>query len=549
MEETISKSFIEHIIDKDIEEGRTSTVVTRFPPEPNGYLHIGHAKAITTNYTIAEKYNGKFNLRFDDTDPSKEKIEFVEGIKEDVAWLGADYEDRLFFASSYFEKLYDSAIDLIKKGKAYVCDLTPEEMRKYRGTLTEPGKESPYRNRSVEENLDLFERMKNGEFPDGSKILRAKIDMASPNMNMRDPGIYRISHLEHYAAGDKWCVYPLYDFAHPIEDAIEGVSHSLCGLEFEDHRPLYDWVLEALEWKHPPRQVEFAELNLSHTILGKRRIRPLVEEGLIDGWDDPRLATIKGLRRRGYTKESIRKFFEIVGLSKSKSKVDISMLEYALREDLKLKVPRIMAVIDPLKITITNYPKDQVEYLPAVNNTENEALGMHDIPFTREVYIEREDFMEVPPNKKYRRLSPGVEVRLMHAYFVRCEEVIKDEKGQVIELKCTYDPATKSGSGFKDRKPKGTIHWVSATHGIPAEIHMYDRMFFEDEEGNEEELVFNEKSKEIYSNAIIEPMVSEYQVEDKFQFVRHGYFNIDPKETTESKLVLNLSVSLKSSYK
>ncbi len=549
MEETISKSFIEHIIDKDIQEGRTSTVITRFPPEPNGYLHIGHAKAITTNYTIAEKYNGLFNLRFDDTDPSKEKIEFVESIKEDVAWLGANYEDRVFFASSYFEQLYDSAIELIKRGKAYVCDLTPEQMREYRGTLTEPGKESPYRNRSVEENLDLFERMKNGEFPDGTKILRAKIDMASPNMNMRDPGIYRISHMEHYAAGDKWCVYPLYDFAHPIEDAIEGVSHSLCGLEFEDHRPLYDWVLEALEWKNPPRQVEFAELSLSHTILGKRRIRPLVEEGLIDGWDDPRLATIRGLRRRGYTKESIRKFFEMVGLSKSKSKVDIAMLEHALREDLKLKVPRIMAVIDPLKITITNYDPDKVEYLPAVNNAENEELGSHDIPFTREIYIEREDFMEVPPNKKYRRLSPGVEVRLMHAYFVRCEEVIKDENGQVIELKCTYDPATKSGSGFSERKPKGTIHWVSASRGVPAEIHMYDRLFVEAKDSEDSTLVFNENSKLVYPKAMIEPIVSEYHVEDKFQFVRHGYFNIDPKETTDSKLVLNLAVSLKSSYK
>ncbi len=549
MEETVSKNFIEHIIDKDIQDGRTKNVVTRFPPEPNGYLHIGHAKAITTNYTMAEKYKGKFNLRFDDTDPSKEKIEFVESIKEDVAWLGADYEDRVFFASSYFDRLYEAALTLIKKGKAYVCELTPEEMREYRGTLTEPGKESPYRNRSVEENLDLFERMKKGEFPDGSKILRAKIDMTSPNMNMRDPGIYRISHMEHYASGDKWCVYPLYDFAHPIEDAIEGVSHSMCGLEFENHRPLYDWVLEALEWENPPRQVEFAELNLSHTILGKRRIRPLVEEGLIDGWDDPRLATIRGLRRRGYTKESIRKFFEMVGLSKSKSKVDIAMLEHALREDLKLKVPRVMAVIHPLKITITNYDEGQVEYLTAENNTENPELGSHEMPFTREIYIERDDFMEVAPNKKYRRLSLGTEVRLMHAYFVQCNEVVKDESGEIVELKCTYDPATKSGSGFNERKPKGTIHWVSATEGVQAEVHMYERLFVEDEENEEEELIFNKASKTVYPNAVIEPVLRNYKVEDKFQFVRHGYFNIDPKETTDEKYVLNLAVSLKSSYK
>ncbi len=546
MEETVSKSFIEKIIDQDIKEGRTQKVVTRFPPEPNGYLHFGHAKAVLTNYSIAEKYDGQFNLRFDDTDPSKEKMEYVESMKEDILWLGANYEDRVFFASDYFDQLYACAIDLIKKGKAYVCDLSPEEMRDYRGTLTEPGKNSPYRDRSVEENLDLFERMKNGEFEDGSRILRAKIDMSSSNMNLRDPGIYRISHQHHYLAGDKWCVYPLYDFAHPIEDAIEGVSHSLCGIEFDNHRPLYDWVLEALEWENPPRQVEFAEISLTHAVLGKRKIRPLVEEGLIDGWDDPRVMTIRGMRRRGYTKEAIRQFFEMAGLSRSKSQVEIAMLEHALREDLKMKVPRIMAVIDPLKVTITNLEDGHLEYVEAVNNSENPELGSHMIPFTKEIYIEKSDFMEVPPNKKYKRLSPGVEVRLMHAYFIKCNEVIKDEAGNVIELRCTYDPATKSGSGFKDRKPKGTIHWVSATEGIQATINMYDYLFTEEEDS---EPVYNPDSKTAYHEAIIEPIIKEYNKEDKFQFVRQGYFNIDPKTTTDEHLELNLAVSLKSSYK
>lgn len=546
MDEVVSKSFIEHIIEKDIAEGRTKQVVTRFPPEPNGYLHIGHAKAITTNYVMAEKYKGKFNLRFDDTDPSKEKMEYVEGIKEDLLWLGANYEDRVYFASSYFDQMYEYALELIRRGKAYVCDLTPEEMRQYRGTLTEAGKDSPYRNRSVEENLDLFERMKNGEFPDGTKILRAKIDMASPNMNMRDPGIYRIAHLHHYASGDKWCVYPLYDFAHPIEDAIEGVSHSMCGLEFEDHRPLYDWVLAALEIPNPPRQVEFAELNLSNTILGKRRIRPLVEQGMLDGWDDPRLATIKGLRRRGYTKEAIRLFFELVGISKSKSRVDIAMLEHALREDLKLKVPRIMAVLDPLKVTITNYEEGKVEWMDAENNSENPELGKRKVPFTRELFIEKDDFMEVAPNNKYKRLSVGAEVRLMNGYFIRCESVVKDNEGNIIELLCTYDPATRSGLDFKERKPKGTIHWVSASEGVAFEAHIYHHLFIE-EEGSEP--VFNENSKVIYPNAIIEPVIREYEKESKFQLIRIGYFNMDPKETTSEKIVMNLSVSLKSSYK
>lgn len=544
-EEKKSKNFIEHIIDNDIKEGRCQQVVTRFPPEPNGFLHIGHAKAITTNYMMAQKYQGKFNLRFDDTDPSKEKMEYVDAIKEDVLWLGADYEDRLFYASSYFDKLYECAIELIKRGKAYVCDLTADEMREYRGTLTVAGKNSPYRDRSVEENMDLFARMTQGEFPDGSRILRAKIDMASPNMNMRDPGIYRIAHLHHYASKDKWCVYPLYDFAHPIEDAIEGVTHSMCGLEFEDHRPLYDWVLEALEWPNPPKQIEFAELDLSNTILGKRRIRPLVESGALDGWDDPRLATIKGLRRRGYTKEAIRLFFELIGLSKSKSKVDIAILEHALREDLKLKTPRMMTVLDPLKLVITNYDEDSVEWLKVENNSDNLELGEREMPFTREVFIEREDFVEVAPDKKYKRLVLGEEVRLMHGYFVKANEVVKDETGQIIEVHCTYDIATKSGSGFKDRKPRGTIHWVSASIHCPVIVNHFDHLFIDNEEG---EATLNENSRSSYE-AISEIAVKNYKKEDKFQFIRHGFYNIDPKDTTDDKIIMNQAVSLKSSYK
>ncbi|WP_246208641.1 glutamine--tRNA ligase/YqeY domain fusion protein [Anaerotalea alkaliphila] len=539
-----SKNFIEHIIDADLAKGTCKEVVTRFPPEPNGFLHIGHAKAITTNAVIAEKYNGKFNLRFDDTDPSKEKSEYVEAIKEDVAWLGADYDGRVYYASGYFDQLYEKALELIRRGKAFVCDLNAEEMREYRGTLTEPGKESPYRQRSIEENLDLFQRMKDGEFPDGAKVLRAKIDMASPNMNMRDPAIYRIAHLHHYATGDKWCVYPLYDFAHPIEDALEGVTHSLCGLEFEDHRPLYNWVLEALEWPNPPKQIEFAELDLSNTILGKRRIRPLVESGIIDGWDDPRLATIKGLRRRGYTKEAIRGFFGMIGLSKSKSRVDIAMLEHALREDLKMKVPRIMVVSNPLKVVVTNWEEDRVEYLESPKNLENEDLGTRLVPFTREIYIDREDFMEVP-EKKYKRLSPGVEVRLMNAYFVTCNEVVKDADGQVVELRCTYDPATRSGSGFKERKPKGTIHWVSATLHKEAELRLFGHLFLEDGNGEPQ---YNEKSKVVIPRAYVEMAVEDAQPEDKFQFVRNGYFCVDNKDSTPERLVFNLAVSLKSSY-
>jgi glutaminyl-tRNA synthetase len=540
-------NFIEHFVEKDMEEGKYNQVVTRFPPEPNGFLHIGHAKAITINYLTATKYGGKFNLRLDDTDPSKEKSEYVEAIKEDVKWLGADYENRVFFASGYFDKLYECAIELIKKGKAYVCDLSPEEMKEYRGTLTKPGKDSPYRNRSVEENLDLFTRMKDGEFEDGSRILRAKIDMTSPNMNLRDPGIYRIAHLHHYATGDKWCVYPLYDFAHPIEDAIEGVSHSLCGIEFVDHRPLYNWVLESLEWKMPPRQIEFAELDLTNTIIGKRRIRPLIEEGIIDGWDDPRIATLRGLRRRGYTPEAIRNFFVMTGTSTSKSKVDIAMLEHCIREDLKMSKTRMMAVLDPLKVVITNYPEDQTEWLDAVNNQENEALGNRKMPFSRELYIEKSDFMEVPA-KKFHRLYPGNEVRLMHAYFIKCEECIKDENGEVIELRCTYDEETKSGTGFTGRKVKGTLHWVSAKEAVKAEVRLYDHLFIEDPE-NPGDYIVNKDSLTVIKDCYIEPALKDAKPQDKFQFLRHGYFCVDSKDSSENHLVFNRIVSQKGSYK
>ena len=451
--EIVSKNFIEQIIDKDLEEGHYTTVHTRFPPEPNGYLHIGHAKSILLNYGLAKKYNGKFNLRFDDTNPTKEKTEFVESIIADVKWLGADWEDRLFFASNYFDQMYEAAVKLIKKGKAYVCDLSAEEIREYRGTLTEPGKESPYRNRSVEENLTLFENMKNGMYEDGSKVLRAKIDMASPNINMRDPVIYRVARMSHHNTGDKWCIYPMYDFAHPIEDAIEGVTHSICTLEFEDHRPLYDWVVRELEYEHPPKQIEFAKLYLTNVVTGKRYIKRLVEEGIVDGWDDPRLVSIAALRRRGFTPESIQKFVDLCGISKSNSSVDYAMLEYCIRVDLKLKRPRMMAVLDPVKLIIDNYPEDQIEYLDVEMNLENPELGMRKVPFGRELYIDREDFMENPP-KKYFRLFPGNEVRLMGAYFVKCVSFEKDENGNVTEIHCTYDPETKCGTGFTGRKVK-----------------------------------------------------------------------------------------------
>ncbi|MEH2958545.1 glutamine--tRNA ligase/YqeY domain fusion protein [Candidatus Merdisoma sp. JLR.KK006] len=548
--EVISKNFIEQMIDKDLAEGVYETVHTRFPPEPNGYLHIGHAKAILLNYGLAQKYNGKFNMRFDDTNPTKEKVEFVESIKADIKWLGADWEDRLFFASDYFEAMYEAAVKLIKKGKAFVCDLTAEEIRSYRGTLTEPGKESPYRNRSVEENLELFEAMRAGKYADGEKVLRAKIDMASPNINMRDPVIYRVAHISHHNTGDKWCIYPMYDFAHPIEDAIEGITHSICTLEFEDHRPLYDWVVRELEYSVPPRQIEFAKLYLTNVVTGKRYIKKLVEEGIVDGWDDPRLVSIAALRRRGFTPESIRMFVDLCGISKSQSSVDYAMLEYCIREDLKLKKPRLMAVLDPIKLIIDNYPEDQVEYLDAANNLENEDLGSRKIPFCRELYIEREDFMEEPP-KKYFRLFPGNEVRLMHAYFVKCESFVKDENGRITEIHCTYDPETKAGSGFTGRKVKGTIHWVPAPYAMTAQVRLYENIIDEEKGVYNEDgsLNLNPNSLTVVEQAYLEPGFEGAKPYDSCQFVRNGFFCVDAKDSTEDKLVFNRIVSLKSSFK
>ena len=548
--EAVSKNFIEQFIDKDLEEGVYDTVHTRFPPEPNGYLHIGHAKSILLNYGLAQKYNGKFNLRFDDTNPTKEKIEFVESIKADVEWLGADYEDRLFFASNYFQQMYEGAVKLIKKGKAYVCDLTAEEIRAYRGTLTEPGKNSQYRDRSVEENLQLFENMKNGMYEDGEKVLRAKIDMASPNMNMRDPVIYRVAHMTHHNTGDQWCIYPMYDYAHPVEDAIEGITHSICTLEFEDHRPLYDWVVKELEYEMPPRQIEFAKLYLTNVVTGKRYIKRLVEEGIVDGWDDPRLVSIAALRRRGFTPESIKMFVELCGVSKSNSSVEYPMLEYCIREDLKLKKPRLAAVLDPIKLIIDNYPEGQVEYLDAANNLENEELGTRKLPFCRELYIEREDFMEEPP-KKYFRLFPGNEVRLMHAYFVKCESFVKDENGKVIEVHCTYDPETKAGSGFTGRKVKGTIHWVPAPYAIEAEVRLYENIIDEEKGVYNEDgsLNLNPNSLQVVEKAYLEPAFEGAKAYDSFQFVRNGFYCVDAKDSTPEKLVFNRIVSLKSSFK
>ncbi len=550
MEENVSKNFIELAIDKDLEEGVYDHVMTRFPPEPNGYLHIGHAKAILLNYGLAEKYHGKFNLRFDDTNPTKEKVEFVESIKEDVHWLGADYEDRLFFASDYFEQMYEAAVALIKKGKAFVCDLTPEEIRAYRGTLKEPGKESPYRNRSVEENLDLFARMKNGEFKDGEKVLRAKIDMASGNMNMRDPILYRVSHMQHHNTGDQWCIYPMYDFAHPIEDAIEGVTHSICTLEFEDHRPLYDWVVREVGFAQPPRQIEFAKMYLTNVITGKRYIKKLVEDGIVDGWDDPRLVSIAALRRRGFTPESIRTFIELAGISKAQSSVDYAMLEFCIRDDLKLKKSRMMSVLDPVKVIITNYPEGQVEYLDVENNKENEELGMRKVAFGRELYIERDDFMIEPP-KKYFRLYPGNEVRLMNAYFVTCTDYKTDENGKVTEIYCTYDPETKSGSGFTGRKVKGTIHWVSAAECVDAEVRLYENIVDEEKGVYNEDgsLNLNPNSLTVLSHCKLEADLKDAQAYDSFQFVRNGYFCCDAKDSSKDHLVFNRIVSLKSSYK
>ena len=545
----VSKNFIEQIIDKDIAEGHCKKVVTRFPPEPNGYLHIGHAKSILLNSGLAKKYNGTFNLRFDDTNPTKEKTEFVESIKEDVKWIGGDFEDRLFFASDYFEQMYEGAVKLIKKGKAFVCDLSAEEMREYRGTLTEPGKNSPYRNRSVEENLDLFIRMKNGEFPDGSKVLRAKIDMSSPNINMRDPVIYRVARMTHHNTGDTWCIYPMYDYAHPIEDAIEGITHSICTLEFEDHRPLYDWVVRELEYENPPKQIEFAKMYLTNVITGKRYIKKLVEDGIVDGWDDPRLVSISALRRRGFTPESIRMFMELCGVSKSNSSVDYAMLEYCIREDLKLKAKRVSAILDPIKLIITNYPEGQVEYLVAMNNQENEEMGTREVPFSRELYIERDDFMIEPP-KKYFRLFPGNEVRLMNAYFVTCTDYKADEDGNVTEIYCTYDPETKSGSGFNARKVKGTIHWVSAEHAIKAEARLYENLV-DEEKGvyNEDGSVNLNPNSIVVKECYVEPSLQDAKAFDRFQFLRNGFFCVDCKDSTEKKLVFNRIASLKSSYK
>ena len=549
--ETVSKNFIEQIIDKDLEEGKYQEICTRFPPEPNGYLHIGHAKSILLNYGLAQKYHGKFNMRFDDTNPTKEKVEFVESIKADIKWLGADWEDRLYFASDYFDQMYEAAVKLIKKGKAFVCDLTADEIREYRGTLTEPGKESPYRNRSVEENLDLFERMKKGEFEDGSKVLRAKIDMASPNINMRDPVIYRVAHMTHHNTGDKWCIYPMYDFAHPIEDAIEGVTHSICTLEFEDHRPLYDWVVRELEYVHPPKQIEFAKLYLTNVVTGKRYIKKLVEDGIVDGWDDPRLVSIAALRRRGFTPESIKMFVDLCGVSKANSSVDYAMLEYCIREDLKMKKPRMMAVLDPLKLVIDNYQEDQIEYLDVANNMENPELGSRKVPFGRELYIEREDFMEVPP-KKYKRLYPDNEVRLMNAYFVKCTGFEKDENGNITVVHCTYDPESKGGNSPDGRKVKGTIHWVAQKTAVKAECRLYENIV-DEEKGvyNKEDgsLNLNPNSLVVLKDCYVEPALSEAQAYDSFQFVRNGFFCADCHDSKPGEPVFNRIVSLKSSFK
>ena len=546
---TESKNFIEQMIDKDLAEGVYDTVHTRFPPEPNGYLHIGHAKSILLNYGLAQKYNGKFNMRFDDTNPTKEKIEFVESIKADIEWLGADWEDRLFFASNYFPQMYEGAVKLIQKGKAYVSDLTAEEIREYRGTFETPGKEDPSRDRSVEENLQLFEDMKNGKYADGEKVLRAKIDMSSPNINMRDPVIYRVAHMTHHNTGDQWCIYPMYDFAHPIEDAIEGITHSICTLEFEDHRPLYDWVVRELEYPKPPRQIEFAKLYLTNVVTGKRYIKRLVEDGIVDGWDDPRLVSIAALRRRGFTPESIKLFVELCGVSKANSSVDYSMLEYCIREDLKARAPRMMAILDPVKLVIDNYPEDQVEELDAPNNLENEALGSRKVPFSRELYIEREDFMEEPP-KKYFRMFPGNEVRLMNAYFVKCTGCVKDENGNIIEVHATYDPETKGGNSNDGRKVKGTIHWVSATRAVKAEVRLYENIIDEEKGVYNEDgsLNLNPNSLTVKKECYLEPAFAGAQAYDRFQFVRQGFFCVDAKDSAPDALVFNRIVSLKSSF-
>ena len=549
--EVVSRNFIQNIIDKDIEEGKCKKVVTRFPPEPNGYLHIGHAKSIILNSGLAKEYGGVFHLRFDDTNPTKEKVEFVDSILEDVKWICGDIDtDQIYYASGYFDTMYECAVKLIKKGKAFVCDLTPDEIREYRGSLKEPGKPSPYRERTIEENLDLFERMRAGEFEDGSKVLRAKIDMASPNINMRDPILYRVARKEHHNTGNKWCIYPMYDFAHPIEDAIEGISHSICTLEFEDHRPLYDWVVRELEFENPPKQIEFAKLYLTNVVTGKRYIKKLVEDGIVDGWDDPRLVSIAALRRRGFTPESIRNFMELSGVSKSQSSSDYAMLEYCIREDLKLKRPRMMAVLDPIKLVITNYPENEIEYLDVSNNQENEEMGTRKVPFGRELYIDREDFMIEPP-RKYFRLFPGNEVRLMNAYFVTCTDYVTDEDGNVTEVHCTYDPETKSGSGFNGRKVKGTIHWVCVETAEKAEVRLYENIV-DEEKGvyNEDGTInVNPNSITVLKECYIEPALAEAEPMDSFQFVRHGYFCVDSKDSSKEHMVFNRIVSLKSSYR
>lgn len=548
--EVVSKNFIELAIDKDLAEGVYDHVCTRFPPEPNGYLHIGHAKSILLNYGLSQEYNGEFHMRFDDTNPTKEKTEFVDSIKADIQWLGADWKDHLYYASDYFPQMYEAAVKLIKKGKAFVCDLSAEEIREYRGTLTELGKESPYRNRSVEENLDLFERMKNGEFEDGSKVLRAKIDMASPNINMRDPVIYRVAHMHHHRTGDTWCIYPMYDFAHPIEDAIEGITHSICTLEFEDHRPLYDWVVRELEYPMPPRQIEFAKLYLTNVVTGKRYIKKLVEDGVVDGWDDPRLVSIAALRRRGFTPESIKKFVDLCGVSKANSSVDYAMLEYCIREDLKLKKARTMAVLNPVKLVIDNYPEDQIEMLEVQNNLENPELGSRQVPFGRELYIEREDFMEEPV-RKYFRMFPGNEVRLMNAYFVTCTGCEKDENGNVTVIHGTYDPESKGGNSPDGRKVKGTIHWVAAKTAVKAECRLYENLIDEEKGVYNEDgsMNLNPNSLTVLKECYLEPSLKDAKAYDSFQFVRNGFFCVDAKDSKEDALVFNRIVSLKSSFK
>ena len=544
-----SKNFIEQIIEKDLAEGVYDTVHTRFPPEPNGYLHIGHAKAILVNYILAQKYGGKFNMRFDDTNPTKEDIEFVESIKTDVQWLGADWEDRLFYASNYFEEMYQGAVKLIKKGKAYVSDLTAEQIKEYRGSFTEPGKEDPYSTRSVEENLQLFEEMRAGKYADGEKVLRARIDMTSPNINMRDPVIYRVAHMTHHNTGDAWCIYPMYDFAHPIEDAIEGITHSICTLEFEDHRPLYDWVVRELEYPNPPKQIEQAKMYLKNVVTGKRYIKKMVMDGIVDGWDDPRLVSISALRRRGFTPESIRMFVELCGVSKAHSVADYAMLEYCIREDLKAKAPRYMAILDPVKLIIDNYPEGQIEMLPAINNPENEELGSREIPFGKELYIEREDFMEEPP-KKYFRMFPGNEVRLMNAYFVTCTGCVKDENGNITEVHCTYDPASKGGNSPDGRKVKGTIHWVAAETAVPAEVRLYENIIDEEKGVYNEDgsLNLNPNSLTVLKECYLEPAFANAKAYDRFQFVRQGFFCVDAKDSRPDALVFNRIVSLKSSF-